>query len=122
MVLEKLLDASFDVTDTTMFMQDSAPCHVSKLMKAWFAARSVDVLEWCGSSPDLNPIENLWQRLKRMIRAGGKPPGNLKELEKLIKKAWRQMAKDTEYLQNLCDSMPRRLAAVEEAGGAATRY
>ena len=122
MVLEKFLDSSFRMTGTTMFMQDSAPCHVSKMMKAWFAASSVDVLEWVGSSPDLNPIENLWQRLKRMIRAGGKPPGNLKELELAIKKAWREMSRDTEYLQRLCDSMPRRLAAVEEAGGAPTRY
>ena len=65
-------------------------------IKEWFAAHDVDVLNWIDQSCDLNPIENLWRGLNRIIR--NMPTcSNLTELAKTITKAWKQLAKDTAF-------------------------
>ena len=61
-----------------VFQQDSAPCHVAKRSMQWLKDERVEVLDWPGNSPDLNPIENLWSRLKRLV--GGWKPSNRPEL------------------------------------------
>ena len=45
--------------------QDNAPCHVSKSPMAHFGKKGVKLLDWPPSSPDANPIENLWAIVKR---------------------------------------------------------
>ena len=120
-VLQKHLKPSLNITGCSIFMQDGAPCHTAKSIKAWFADQDVNVLDWVGQSCHLNPIENLWTRLKSLIR---KMPAcsNLDELTKNIRKAWRKLDGDTAYLTKLTRSMPNRIAAVLEAGGNVTKY
>ena len=63
----------------------------------------------------------MWGRLKRIV-ATYPAASNLDELAANIKKAWRELAKDTEYLQTLTTSMPSRVAAVIAAKGDVTKY
>jgi transposase len=40
---------------------------VANASKTWFEEHGIWVMDWPPHSPDLNPIENLWHRLKLKI-------------------------------------------------------
>jgi len=53
--------------DRKVFMQDGAPCHTAKSIKKFLEDQEIPVLSWPGNSPDMNPIENVWECLKREL-------------------------------------------------------
>ena len=73
---------------------------------------------WPSQSPDLNPIEHLWEELGRMLK--GKTAKNANEKFAQLEQAWRSIPVTT--LTNLLASMPRRCQAVIDAKGMATKY
>ena len=87
------------------FQQDNAPIHVSKSTKTWLANEGIDLLPWPAKSPDLNPIENLWDLMDRKLRKMAL--NSLDELELALHNAWLAIPQDT--LKNLSNSMPDRV-------------
>ena len=63
-VLEEKLSLFTDICEADAFQHDKAPCRTACAMTSWFQKHQIQVLEWAGNSPDLNPIENLWQIIK----------------------------------------------------------
>jgi len=102
-----------------IFQQDGAPCHTAKKCMSWFTENHIELLEWPGNSPDLNPIENLWSRLKRAVAA--KHPSNKQQLIEAVINSWFRIITEDD-LQKLVDSMPRRCEAVIRAKGYPTHY
>ena len=101
------------------FMEDGAPAHRAATTKRWHSDHGVELFQgWPGNSPDLNPIENLWSQMKHMQRK--ERATSTDGLKKIARKVWRGIT--PEYLQNLYQSMPRRMAAVIEAQGGHTKY
>lgn len=47
-----------------LFMQDNAPAHKSKETIEEFMARNIIPIIWPVYSPDLNPIETIWNEMK----------------------------------------------------------
>ena len=55
-LLSDKLQLHMQVHRCNIFMQDSAPCHRTKLVTNFLKKKRVKVLDWPGNIPDLNPI------------------------------------------------------------------
>ena len=71
-------------------------------------------------SPDLNPIENCWGMLARLIYADGKQYQSVEELKRSIIEGWHKI--ELSVIQKLIDSMPMRLRDVLLQKGRMTKY
>lgn len=100
------------------FMQDNDPKHSSNVVKDWFLQEKIKVLDWPAQSPDLNPIENLWNDVKTKVSQ--KNYKNSTELWTGIQEAWYSIPK--ERCQKLVESMNRRCEAVIKNHGYSTKY
>ncbi|GFV12051.1 uncharacterized protein TNCV_669821 [Trichonephila clavipes] len=49
-------------------------------------------MAWPAYSPDLNPIENLWDALGRAVSSRFPPPATLIELENVLQEEWRLLS------------------------------
>jgi len=77
-------------------------------------------LDWPAQSPDLNPIEHLWNEIDRRLR---QLPDNITSAEDLwnkIQLMWSQM--DTDFCLKLIDTMPQRIKDVLKANGGYTKW
>uniref|UniRef100_A0A7I4YQF3 DDE_3 domain-containing protein n=1 Tax=Haemonchus contortus TaxID=6289 RepID=A0A7I4YQF3_HAECO len=101
-----------------IFQQDNDPKHKSKLLTKWFRDNDVPLLTWPSQSPDLNPIEHLWERLEHQVK--GLRARNEHEKFLQLKTAWENIPQ--EEIDKLIESMPRRCQAVIDARGYATKY
>lgn len=111
-----------------VFMHDNAPIHTAKKTMNWLQDMGIEVMDWPPYSPDLNPIEHLWFRLKELVYTvrpdiediQGSEDTIQKTLLAALEEAWTLM--DRVYMDQLIESMPHRVQAVIEAGGWYTKY
>ncbi|GFS49993.1 transposable element Tcb2 transposase [Trichonephila clavipes] len=64
-------------------------------------------MAWPAYSPDLNPIENLWDALGRAVSSRFPPPATLIELETALQEEWRLL--NSAGVDHLIESMIRRV-------------
>jgi hypothetical protein len=52
-----------------IFQQDNAPIHKTDAVMAFLEENQIETIEWPPQSPDLSPIENIWNVLKMKMKA-----------------------------------------------------
>lgn len=102
------------------FQQDGDPKHRSKHALGWLDLEGIDVLPWSPNSPDMSPIENLWDYLDRMVRARNPLPRNVDELWAALREEWDNIPQG--YIDKLYNSLPNRVRDVLKGKGQSTRY
>jgi hypothetical protein len=86
-----------------------------------FVKIGVEELNWPAQSPDLHPIEHVWDELERRLRAKhDHPTSSVPDLTNALVAEWKQMF--TAMFQHLVENLPRRVEAVIAAKGEPTPY
>ncbi len=96
--------------------------HKAQIISDWFLEHDNEftLLKWPPQSPDLNPIEHLWDVVEREIHIMDVQTTNLQQLCDAIMSIWTKISE--ECFQHLVESMPRRINAVLKANVGPTRY
>ncbi|KAK3566199.1 hypothetical protein QTP86_028908, partial [Hemibagrus guttatus] len=88
-------------------------------IKTWMSEFGVEELDWPAQSPDLNPIEHLWDELERRLRARPSRPTSVPDLTNVLLEERSKIPINT--LLNLVENLPRRVEAVIAVKGRTTR-
>ncbi|GFT38747.1 DDE_3 domain-containing protein [Trichonephila clavipes] len=64
------------VGDKFVFMDDNATCHRTLAVQDCLDSDGIQRLVWPAHSPDLNPIENVWDALGRQVAGRNYTPTN----------------------------------------------
>jgi transposase len=102
-----------------VFQQDNDPKHNANITKAFLANENVEVMSWPAQSPDLNPIEHLWDELERRVHKN-RHFRTAEELWGSIQAEWMEMP--VEVTRKLVRSMPKRIQEVIDNKGGSTSY
>ena len=102
-----------------VYVQDNAPLHTARDTAAFLDQQNVEVMDWPARSPDMNPIEHVWDQMSVWIRDMDDPPSTVAELNNAVRQAW--AAVQPGRLRTLVESMPRRVRALLAARGGHTR-
>jgi transposase len=103
-----------------VFMQDNAPGHRAAETRTELREREVPTIFWPAFSPDLNPIEHVWNLMKDWIYKNY--PGKLSydQLRVAVKGVWEAIS--SEELADLVGKMRDHYQAVIDAEGGHIPY
>ncbi|GBN95101.1 hypothetical protein AVEN_248058-1 [Araneus ventricosus] len=97
-----------------ILQQDNVRPHIVGVAQDFL--RHVQTLPWPARSPDLSPIEHVWDQLKRQMPLRY----SVHDLEVAIQDLWVHLLQD--YIRRLINTTPDRVAACIAAGGGPTSY
>lgn len=116
------LQTIFEIPNLPMnwvLQDDNARPHRCNLVNEFKNARGIRSLtSWPPNSPDLNPIEHLWDYIGKRVQA--RIPRSLQQLELFLQDEWNNVPQA--FIDNLISSMRRRIGEVIVARGGNTRY
>ncbi|GFW85987.1 transposable element Tcb2 transposase [Trichonephila clavipes] len=89
-----------------LFMDDNKPCHHTVAAKQLLESEDIERMDWPARSPDLNPIEHVWNFLGRRLEARTLPPVTIRKLRLALQDEW--VAMPQQLIDTLILSMGRR--------------
>jgi hypothetical protein len=106
--------------DRCLYQHENSPCHKSRSVREWFSNSKVLEMDWPAQSPDLNPIEHLWDELECRLCSRPQRPTLLTVLATGLQEEWGAIPPET--FRHLVESLPGRVRAVIKAKDGPTRY
>jgi len=103
-----------------LLMQDNARPHVAGVCQQFLQEEGIDAMDWPARSPDLNPIEHIWDIMSRSIHQRHVAPQTVQELADALVQVWEEIPQET--ICHLIRSMPRHCREVIQARGGHTHY
>ncbi|GFX67190.1 transposable element Tcb2 transposase [Trichonephila clavipes] len=89
-----------------LFMDDNAPCHRTIAAEQLLGSEDIGRMDWPARSPDLNPIEHVWDFIGRRLAARTLPRVTIRELRLALQDEWAAMPQ--QLIDTLILSMGRR--------------
>jgi len=103
-----------------ILMDDNARPHGARITNQYLDAATIVRMDWPARSPDMNPIEHVWDMLQTAISARPVQPTTIAQLRLALLDEWAQLPQHK--IRGLISSMQRRCQAVINARGHRTRY
>ncbi|GFS66342.1 transposable element Tcb1 transposase [Trichonephila clavipes] len=98
------------IGDDFILMDDNCRPHHANLVEDLLFEEGIVRMEWPACSPDMIPIEHVWDALGRRL-AGRQPPlQTLQELERALLEEWDRIPQLV--INSLIDSMPERCSTL----------
>lgn len=119
-ILQHVVPFAYGMGPNFLLMHDNARCHTAQTTRDVLQEIQIPVMDWPACSPDLNPIEHMWDKLENLVRKRPFVPQNLEELSNALTEEWERIPQDS--VRRLLRSMPRRCNAVIDAHGGHTKY
>ena len=104
----------------SLLQDDNATPHRAHVVGDFLQRQQVHRLDWPSRSPDLAPIEHLWDILDRRAWSNHPAPAKVNQLLQFLQQEWLAIPQQT--LMALIESMRRRCAECLAANGGHTRY
>ena len=82
-------------------MENNAPIHTSGNSQKWKRAHSIKTMAWPAQSPDLNPVENVWHKLKVAVEEREARSLKRDDFVTVVVEEWENLVKYTEFLESL---------------------
>lgn len=119
-ILEPVVIPFVQTIEDALFQQDNARPHIARVSLRCLEDAQVQILPWPPRSPDLSPIEHVWDMIGRRLGELPQYPQTLAQLRHEVQVAWESLPQ--EDINNLVRSMPRRVAECVNARGGPTHY
>ncbi|GFW28247.1 transposable element Tcb2 transposase [Trichonephila clavipes] len=108
------------IGDDFILMDDNCRPHRANLVEDFLFEERIVRMEWPACSPDMNPIEHIWDALRRRVVGHQPPPQTLQELERALLEEWDRIPQLV--INSLIDSMPQRCSTLLAIRGKDTPY
>ncbi|GFV62360.1 transposable element Tcb1 transposase [Trichonephila clavipes] len=108
------------IGDDFILMDDNCRPHRANLGEDFLFEERIVQMEWPACSPDMNPIEHVWDALGKRVAGRQPSPQTLQELKRALLEEWDRIPQLV--INSLIDSMPQRCSTLLTVRGNHTLY